>query len=107
VTLDGQWDSLSLSDGSTLEADQYVFACGPWLGKLFPEVVAIVFVPPSRTYSSLARPPEMTGSPNRSCRSGLIIATGSSMAFPAMKEEASNARLEQRSILQGRKAEGE
>jgi glycine/D-amino acid oxidase-like deaminating enzyme len=37
--LDGQWDSLSLSDGSKLEADQYVFACGPWLGKLFPEVV--------------------------------------------------------------------
>jgi sarcosine oxidase len=37
--LDGQWDSLSLSDGSKLEADQYVFACGPWLGKLFQEVV--------------------------------------------------------------------
>ena len=30
---------LSLSDGSKLEADQYVFACGPWLGKLFPEAV--------------------------------------------------------------------
>ncbi len=37
--LDGQWDSLSLSDGSKLQADQYVFACGPWLGKLFPETV--------------------------------------------------------------------
>jgi monomeric sarcosine oxidase len=37
--LDGKWDSLSLSDGSKLEADQYVFACGPWLGKLFPETV--------------------------------------------------------------------
>jgi glycine/D-amino acid oxidase-like deaminating enzyme len=33
----GSWDSLSLSDGSKLRADQYVFACGPWLGKLFPE----------------------------------------------------------------------
>jgi sarcosine oxidase len=30
---------LSLSDGSKLRADQYVFACGPWLGKLFPDVI--------------------------------------------------------------------
>ncbi len=38
--LDGDsWDGLSLSDGSKLRADQYVFACGPWLGKLFPETV--------------------------------------------------------------------
>src|SRR5580698_3935241 len=29
-------DGLKLSEGSTLVADQYVFACGPWLGKLFP-----------------------------------------------------------------------
>jgi glycine/D-amino acid oxidase-like deaminating enzyme len=28
-----------LSDGSRLKADFYVFACGPWLGKLFPQVV--------------------------------------------------------------------
>jgi glycine/D-amino acid oxidase-like deaminating enzyme len=34
-----KWDSLSLSDGSPLSADQYVFACGPWLGKLFPETM--------------------------------------------------------------------
>ncbi len=38
--LDGKsGTSLSLSDGSKLDADQYVFACGPWLGKLFPETV--------------------------------------------------------------------
>lgn len=36
----GAWKSLSLSDGSALAADQYVFACGPWLGKLFPKAVA-------------------------------------------------------------------
>jgi len=35
----GSWDSLSLSDGSKLRADQYAFACGPWLGKLFPETI--------------------------------------------------------------------
>lgn len=31
--------SLRLSDGSRLKADAYVFACGPWLGKLFPETI--------------------------------------------------------------------
>jgi glycine/D-amino acid oxidase-like deaminating enzyme len=35
----GKWEGLTLSDGSKLSADQYVFACGPWLGKLFPETV--------------------------------------------------------------------
>jgi glycine/D-amino acid oxidase-like deaminating enzyme len=31
--------SLALSDGSRLKADHYVFACGPWLGKLFPKTL--------------------------------------------------------------------
>ena len=30
---------LSLSDGSAVKADAYVFACGPWLGQLFPTTV--------------------------------------------------------------------
>jgi monomeric sarcosine oxidase len=30
---------LTLADGSRLTADKYVFACGPWLGRLFPETV--------------------------------------------------------------------
>jgi sarcosine oxidase len=30
---------LRLGDGSIVEADAYVFACGPWLGRLFPEVL--------------------------------------------------------------------
>lgn len=30
---------LPLSTGASLEADQYVFACGPWLGKLFPDAL--------------------------------------------------------------------
>ncbi|MGA8438154.1 MAG: FAD-dependent oxidoreductase [Candidatus Sulfotelmatobacter sp.] len=33
---DGPLRSVFLSDGSRLKADNYVFACGPWLGKLFP-----------------------------------------------------------------------
>ena len=35
----GPLRSLALSDGSRVKADSYVFACGPWLGKLFPQAV--------------------------------------------------------------------
>ena len=34
-----QMSPLPLSDGSRLAADLYVFACGPWLGQLFPGVM--------------------------------------------------------------------
>ena len=37
--------ALALSDGSRLKADSYVFACGPWLGKLFPETLAHIIRP--------------------------------------------------------------
>ena len=37
--ISGSMTSLRLEDGSRIEADGYVFACGPWLGKLFPEVI--------------------------------------------------------------------
>lgn len=36
---DEGWKELTLSDGLKLKADRYVFACGPWLGKLFPRTV--------------------------------------------------------------------
>ena len=31
--------AVELPDGTRLAADAYVFACGPWLGRLFPEVL--------------------------------------------------------------------
>lgn len=37
--------SLALSDGSTIKADCYVFACGPWLGKLFPAAIGELVKP--------------------------------------------------------------
>jgi glycine/D-amino acid oxidase-like deaminating enzyme len=37
--------SLKLSDGSRLKADHYIFACGPWLGKLFPETLGKLILP--------------------------------------------------------------
>ncbi len=36
---------LTLSDGSRLKADHYVFACGPWLGRLFPKTLGRVIRP--------------------------------------------------------------
>ena len=30
---------MNMSDGSRLQADIYVFACGPWLGGLFPQAI--------------------------------------------------------------------
>ncbi len=30
---------LGLSDGTRLAADSYLFACGPWLGRLFPDLL--------------------------------------------------------------------
>jgi glycine/D-amino acid oxidase-like deaminating enzyme len=54
-SLDEKWDSLTILDGSpdasgsgrsatTFTADRYVFACGPWLGQLFPRTVGPHFV---------------------------------------------------------------
>jgi glycine/D-amino acid oxidase-like deaminating enzyme len=41
----GEMRGLKLSDGSSLFADQYVFACGPWLGKLFPKAIGDLIRP--------------------------------------------------------------
>jgi sarcosine oxidase len=35
----GQLSRVTLSDGSRLPADRFVFACGPWLGSIFPDVI--------------------------------------------------------------------
>jgi sarcosine oxidase len=45
----GQWKMLTLSDApdsnrASLAADRYLFACGPWLGKLFPRTVGPHFI---------------------------------------------------------------
>ena len=36
----GNWKELALCDGSRVRADVYVFACGPWMGELFPQTIA-------------------------------------------------------------------
>ncbi len=35
----GRMKNITLSDGDTVSADHYVFACGPWLKTMFPDVL--------------------------------------------------------------------
>jgi sarcosine oxidase len=39
ATAGGRLSSLPLSDGTTLGADRFVFACGPWMGQVFPHAI--------------------------------------------------------------------
>jgi glycine/D-amino acid oxidase-like deaminating enzyme len=46
VRIDGpSFQGLMLSDGTALQADAFVFACGPWLGSMFPDVVGALITP--------------------------------------------------------------
>jgi glycine/D-amino acid oxidase-like deaminating enzyme len=38
-------DPAAIVDGSRKDADAYVFACGPWLGRLFPDVIGDAIQP--------------------------------------------------------------
>lgn len=44
---DSAFKALTLSDGTRLKADSYVFACGPWLAKLFPQAFG-KFIQPTK-----------------------------------------------------------
>ena len=35
----GEMAAVALADGATLRADRFVFACGPWLGRVFPDLI--------------------------------------------------------------------
>ncbi len=41
----GPLRALPLAGGGTLEADAFLFACGPWLGELFPDVIGARIAP--------------------------------------------------------------
>ena len=43
--LNNRLSELILSDGSKLNADSYVFACGPWLSKIFPNALKDIITP--------------------------------------------------------------
>jgi glycine/D-amino acid oxidase-like deaminating enzyme len=41
----GSMTAVQLADGSPVAADMFVFACGPWLGRLFPDVIGDAIQP--------------------------------------------------------------
>ena len=48
---------VTLSDGHSLGADAFVFACGPWLGTLFPDVVGKNITPTRQDVFYFGTPP--------------------------------------------------
>jgi sarcosine oxidase len=49
--------TVSLAGGDVLRADRYVFACGPWLGAVFPEVVGHRITPTRQEVYFFGLPP--------------------------------------------------
>ena len=45
---EGRLQTLRLADGETVSADRFIFACGPWLPKLFPQLLAARIQVPGR-----------------------------------------------------------
>ena len=77
-----EMQALSLSDGSTLEAERYVFACGPWLGKVFPDVIGERVRPTRQLGIFLGLPSGAKICKNSTVPSGLMPAL--TMASPAI-----------------------
>jgi glycine/D-amino acid oxidase-like deaminating enzyme len=48
---------LQISDGTQIKADGFVFACGPWLGKLFPQTVGNLIQPNKQDVFFFGTPP--------------------------------------------------
>jgi len=53
----GRLDSLELADGDRISAGQFVFACGPWLGKVFPELLGPRIFPTRQEVFFFGTPP--------------------------------------------------
>jgi glycine/D-amino acid oxidase-like deaminating enzyme len=53
----GRLDAVRLKDGTRLEADAFVFACGPWLGTLFPDVIGDRIRPTRQELFTFTTPP--------------------------------------------------
>ena len=53
----GAVKSVALEGGGSLDADAFVFACGPWLGALFPDVVGASVTPTRQDVFYFGTPP--------------------------------------------------
>jgi glycine/D-amino acid oxidase-like deaminating enzyme len=66
----GRLQDVSLSTGQTVSAATYVFALGPWLPKMFPQLIANKLQVPAGSSSSTARHRATSGSPIRTSPPG-------------------------------------
>jgi glycine/D-amino acid oxidase-like deaminating enzyme len=57
LKVSGALKSVPLGGGAALEADVFVFACGPWLGSLFPDVVSKLITPTRQEVFYFGTPP--------------------------------------------------
>ena len=57
IARDGDRPDVRLHDGTRLDAYRYVFACGPWLGRLFPDVIGERVRPTRQEIFYLGTPP--------------------------------------------------
>ena len=55
--LTGDLVSLPLANGEVLRANQYVFACGPWMGELFPDILGPLLRPSRQDVVFISPPP--------------------------------------------------
>lgn len=46
--INGTMKEVTLDDGTTIKSDVFIFACGPWLGKLFPDIIGDKLINPTR-----------------------------------------------------------
>ncbi len=74
---------LSLSDGSVLAADRFVFACGPWLPALFPELLGERIVPSRQEIFYMGTPPGTTTYHEEHCPIWIDFAESIHYGFPA------------------------
>ena len=69
---EGRVSSIMTTHGETISAGAFVYACGPWLGKLFPDLLGPrIFVPARKLFFSECHT-ETFNSGRRPCRHGYI-----------------------------------
>ena len=58
---DGPLSDIVTVDGHTIRGDRFVFACGPWLPKMFPEILGDIIKPTRQEVFFFAPPPGDSG----------------------------------------------
>ena len=84
IAQDGRRPDVRLSDGSRLQADRFVFACGPWLGRLVPGCDRLAVRSTRQEVFYFGTPAGDDRFVEPGCPSGWTLATVSSTASPAI-----------------------